>query len=1191
MKTFAFVRSFRPIVVLFQLTWALCLMQCKPAPQTMFKLLPATSTGIDFTNTITETDSFNILTDEYIYNGGGVAVADFNNDGLQDLFFTGNEVPNRLYRNKGALEFEDVSEKANISIPGRWNSGVVVVDINNDGWKDLYVCATMKKDSADRQNMLFVNKSANANGGIVFEEMASAYGIADNGYSSMAAFFDYDRDGDLDLYIVTNQQLTGAPSNYREKINNGTSPNNDRLYRNNGNNSFTNVSKEAGIIFEGYGLGIAISDFNLDGWQDIYVSNDFLSEDILYLNNQNGTFTNKTAGTIAHQSHSSMGNDAADFDNDGLPDIVTLDMLPETNSRKKTTINNKTYLTYINNERFGYEYQYVRNMLHRNNGTAGEIGFSEIGQLSGIHQTEWSWSPLFADFDNDGWKDLLITNGFPKDITDKDFSNYRADVGAYVNDGYLIDSIPVVKIPNYAYRNQGDLTFQDVTKTWGLDQPSFSNGAAFSDLDNDGDLDYIVNNINSEAFVYENTLSQHGKDVSHYLRIKLKGNSPNIQAIGAKVMLYRDHGKLLFAEQSVARGYLSSVEDILHFGVGKSTLIDSIRVIWPDGKTQRLENVKVDQVLEIAYPAHAIVFPFEQKSELAPFFHNASKELNLQYKHVEEDKIDYNIQRTLPHKFTQSGPSISVGDVNGDKLDDIIIGGSSRSPLTIFTQNAKGTFSKSELSKSESNIQETAGMLLFDADGDDDLDLYVVSGSIENDPGSPFYQDQFFRNDGKGKFALDLQALPEIKASGSCVRAADFDGDNDLDLFVGGRVVPGAYPLPAESFLLRNDKGKFSNATNQLCPELSAPGMITDALFTDFDNDGKIDLVTVGEFMDITFFKGSTEKFSKVSGTGLEEFSGWWNSIAGGDFDNDGDVDYVAGNLGTNNGYQITKEFPLKVFAKDYDKNGSIDAILGCYIKESRGDNGEKKLYPIHFWDELNSQSPKFRQQFSRFKQYGSTTMENLLSEDDLKDALLLKANYFESSYIENLGNGKFKIEPLPKLMQVAPINGLVVEDVNDDGNLDLIMVGNDFGNEVFVGRYDAFTGAVVFGNGKGSFELLPALKSGFKVTGDAKSLAKAYLHQGQEILLATQNIDSLKVFMKNDLGSQKEALLSLLPFDSWAELIHADGKKSRLEFYYGSGYLSQSTRKIKVPANVKEIIIHSYNGQTRTIPGTVAKL
>lgn len=1187
MKPFVFVWSCRPLIILFQLSGVLCLMQCNSAPDTMFKLLPPGSTGIEFTNTITETDSFNILTDEYIYNGGGVAVADFNNDGLQDLFFSGNEVPNKLYLNKGDLEFEDVSEKANLNIPGRWNSGVVVVDINNDGWKDLYVCATMKKDSLNRRNMLFVNKGAINNGELVFEEMASSYGIADNGYSTMAAFFDYDRDGDLDLYVVTNQQLAHAPSNYKTKINNGASPNTDRLYRNNGDNTFSNVSKEAGIIYEGYGLGIAISDFDLDGWPDMYVSNDFLSEDILYLNNRNGTFTNKTSDAIAHQSHSSMGNDAADFDNDGLTDIVTLDMLPETNSRKKTTINNKTYLTYINNEKFGYEYQYVRNMLQRNNGTAGDIAFSEIGQLSGIHQTEWSWSPLFADFDNDGWKDLLITNGFPKDITDKDFSNYRTDVGAYVSDGDLIDSIPVVKIPNYAYKNVGDLTFQDVTKTWGLDQPSFSNGAAFSDLDNDGDLDYIVNNINSEAFVYENTLNKSGTENPHYVRIKLKGASPNMQAIGTKVNLFYDQGKMLFAEQGVARGYLSSVEDILHFGLGKSTIIDSIRIIWPDGKAQRLKNVKVDEVLEIVYdPSQAIPFNVEQNATSTPLFRVASKELNLIYKHTEEDKIDYNLQRTLPHKFTQSGPSISIGDVNQDKLDDIIVGGSSGSPLTIFTQNAKGGFSKSQLSKSESNIQETEGMLLFDADGDGDLDLYAVSGSIENGPTSPFYQDQFFRNDGKGKFSIDLQALPEINASGSCVRAADVDGDNDLDLFVGGRVVPGAYPLPAESFLLRNDNGKFSNATSKLCPELSTLGMITDALFTDFDNDGKIDLVTVGEFMGITFFKGSPEKFSRVSGTGVEEFSGWWNSIAGGDFDNDGDIDYIAGNLGTNNGYQVSKEFPLKVFAKDYDKNGSVDAVLACYIKESLGNNREKKLFPVHFWDELNGQSPKFRQQFSRYKQYGNTTLEKLLSADDLKDALLLEANYFESSYIENLGGGKFRMEPLPRMLQVAPINGLVVDDVNADGNLDVIMVGNDFGNEVFVGRYDAFAGAVLLGNGKAKFEILSSSKSGFKVSSDAKSLAKVFLTQGQEALVATQNIDSVKVFVKN-IHTQNQRILTPLSSDSWAELIYVDGKKSRIEFYHGSGYLSQSTRKIKIPAGVKEIIMHSYNGQTRTISGS----
>ena len=1169
--------------MLLQAALLFCLMNCSQPSKTLFKLLPAGSTGVDFSNTITETDSFNILTHEYIYNGGGVAVADFNKDGLQDLFFTGNEVPNKLYLNKGDLQFKDVSNEAMINVPGRWNSGVVVVDINSDGWLDLYVTATMKKDSLLRANMLFLNKGTNGDGVPLFEEMAAQYGIADTGYSTMAAFFDYDRDGDLDLYILTNEQLTGSPAAYRERVNDGTSPNNDRLYRNNGNGKFSNVSKEAGIIYEGFGLGLGIADFNSDGWPDIYVSNDFLSNDILYINNQDGTFTNKSTEAINHQSHSSMGNDVADFNNDGLPDIVTLDMLPETNSRKKSTIGNKSYLTYINNEKYDYDYQYVRNMLHKNNGMANGEAFSEIGQLAGVHQTEWSWSPLFADFDNDGNKDLIVTNGFPKDITDKDFSNYRADVQAYVDIKSLVDSIPIVRIPNYAFKNNGDLTFQDVSKSWGLDHPSFSNGAVFADLDNDGDLDYVTNNINEEAFVFENTLYNKDERSVHFIRIKVEGPPLNAQSIGTKILLYYDSGKMQYAEQQLARGYLSSVEDVIHFGLGNSTIVDSVRVIWPDGNAHKIENIKADQLVTVKYGSMPFVpFKIEPTSELT-FFKDGSHELKLLFRHQEQDKIDFNLQRTLPHKFTQSGPSISVGDVNNDDRDDIVLGGSSGYPLTVFTQQPTGSFSRSEVVKGDNNIREDEGLLLFDADGDHDQDLYVVSGSIEHEPGSAFYQHRFFRNNGNGKFELDADALPEVKSSGSCVRAADIDGDNDLDLFVGGRVITGGYPFPAESYLLQNENGKFINVTSRYCPELAKLGMVTDALFTDFNNDGRSDLVVVGEFLPVTFFSNSDGKFNLVASSGIEDLTGWWNSIVGGDFDHDGDFDYVVGNLGTNNGYQVTKDHPLKIFAKDFDNNGSVDAILACYIKESLANSGEKKLFPVHFWDELNSQSPKFRQQFSRYKMYGKTTMDNLLSQEDLKGALILQANHFESSYIENLGNGTFKLSALPIPIQFAPVNGMVADDINGDGNLDILMVGNDYGNEVFVGRYDAFKGALLLGNGKGNFDVASTAMSGFLVDGDAKGLAKLYRATGEEIFAATQNNDSLKVFLKNKTDGDN-SILTPEPFDSWAELIYGDGRKSKIEFYYGSGYLSQSSRKVRIPLGVKEIVIYDYRGKSRTV-------
>jgi len=1164
------------------------LVRCKNEPETLFRLLDPEDTGIQFANRVEETDSFNILSYEYIYNGGGVGVADFNNDGLQDIFFTGNQVPNTLYLNEGDFKFKDITKNALVNVPGRWNAGVAVVDINNDGWMDIYVCATTNPDPAERKNMLFVNQGLNASGEPSFKEMAAEYGIDFNGHSVMAAFFDYDRDGDLDLYILVNQKLDKVPTNYRTKIIDGLAANNDRLFRNNGNGSFTDVTIEAGIIFEGFGLGMAIADVNLDGWPDVYVSNDYLSNDLLYINSRNGTFTNGSPEFIGHQSQFSMGNDAADINNDAMPDIITLDMLPETNARKKTTIGNKSYQTYINNEKFGYEYQYVRNMLQLNNGLDRGIKFSEIGQLAGIHQTEWSWSPLFADFDNDGHKDLLVTNGFPKDITDKDFANYRADVGSVASNRHLIDSIPVIKIPNYAYRNNGDLTFSDVTKKWGMEIPSFSNGAAFADFDNDGDLDYVVNNINDKAFLYENTLyhDSHKRKPTdqNFVRLKLIGSKNNRQGLGSKVTLYYDSGKIQYYEQTVYRGFLSSVEQIPHFGLGKASSVDSIVVQWPDGYIQRMEDVEVNRTLTADYEASEkrLSHPAgDLKENKSLYFSRADAEMNILFRHEEDDKIDFNLQRTLPHKFTQSGPGLSVGDVNGDGLEDLIIGGSTGYSPSVYTQKPDGKFmSAKKPSRDENKKEEDQGLLLFDADGDGDSDLYVVSGSIESQQ-KETYQDRLYLNNGKGDFSLSAGSVPETMSSGSCVRAADYDGDGDLDLFVGGRVVPGSYPTPAKSYILRNENGKFVDTTNDVCAELLDLGMVTDALWTDFNQDSKMDLVVVGEFMPITFFANEGGRLVRLDNSGISQFTGWWNSIVGGDFDKDGDVDYIAGNLGLNNNYQVKADLPLKVYAKDFDGNGSIDPILACYMRESM-DSEVRKLYPMHFWDELNSQSPKFRNKYSRYRQYSKATIDELLTPEEQKGAMILEANHMASSYIENLGEGKFLLKSLPTAAQVAPVNGLVVTDVNDDNNLDILLVGNDYGNEVFAGRYDAFTGLVLLGDGKGSFTVLPSSESGFYVAGDAKGLVKLNLGSGEEIFVVSQNRDSLCVFGR--VTSIPAEVLPIEPLDCCADLIYADGKKQRIEFYYGTGYLSQSSRKLMVPKGIKEIVVYDSRGNSRRI-------
>jgi enediyne biosynthesis protein E4 len=1044
--------------------------------QTLFTRLPSDETGIEFNNINVENEQINIFSYEYLYNGAGVATGDINNDGLVDIYFSSNNLENKLYLNKGNLHFEDITDKAGVGCKQGWKTGVSMVDINGDGFLDLYVCRSADSNPANRKNALLIN-----NGNLTFTEKAAEYGLDNNSYSTQTAFFDYDRDGDLDAFLL-NHSLLQLSNSFDIRL----TPNmrfpyiGNQLLRND-NNKFIDISDEAGVFgpTSNYGLGIGISDINNDSWPDVYVSNDYVDKDKMYVNTQNGKFRESTDSLFTHISQFSMGMDIADINRDGFTDLITLDMLPEDNKRQKLLFGPDRYDVFNTSVKNGYHYQYMRNMLQLNN---GDGSFSEIGQIAGVSNTDWSWSALFADFDNDGWQDLFISNGYKRDFTNNDFLKYRADMELKAMGGKrgkfseMIKRMPANKIHNYIFKNNGDLTFKDVCADWGLTEKTLTNGAAYADLDNDGDLDLIMNHMDENAGIYRNNSQETAP--SNYLKVRLVGDEKNKSGIGARITVFTN-GELQLREQFPVRGFQSSMDHSVFFGLGTTSKIDSLIIQWPLGQMQTLKDVSSNKeiILNISDATTRISSQRKTKTLLV-------ETGSVPFTHKENEVIDFKTQWLLPRMYSTQGPAIASGDVNSDGRMDMFLGGAKEQTSEILVQQRDGSFKPSNQAVFKKiNEGEDVDAVFFDMDGDKDDDLYVVKGGYEFLPDDNALQDELFRNSGNGKFEKAKDALPAMLSSGSCVRPSDVDGDGDLDLFVGGRIVPGRYPEIPESYILINDgKGKFSIQTETVGADIKSIGLVTDATWMDLNNDRKNDLVIVGEWMDVKFFLNENGKLVDRSSSYLTADSrGWWNSIAKADIDNDGDLDLLLGNFGMNNQMKPTKQRPVTMVYSDYDKNGSIDPLLCYYI----GD----KSYPYANRDELTDQVPMFKKRFTDYESYSDVTLDKILNPTELASSKTLTATRFETSLLKNNGNGTFSFGLLPLQCQFAPVFAIAALDVNGDKNLDLIMAGNLEKTRVRTGKFSANTGQVLLGDGKGNFSYVPQQTAGLSIKGDVRRI------------------------------------------------------------------------------------------------------